>query len=531
MKNASFPTTALLSHPVNIVLPLPLTPSPTKPFFTLGDPEQRTPYRRRRSSAFASIKNWALAVQPGSPAPNSPNNSANISPGTKSRRSSISAARDFISRKTGISHQRAASNSSVALLLERSDLTPPPFDLTQLGYTTTFLPRTYSPLSPPAFLLSDQDPSSKAATTRKGSSKSLKRIKSLGMLSKRNQRPSGASAAAVESKEPASRPRSHTRSKSALASAHTRKPVNHPPLPPTLASELLMRQFFDGGSLETHAKRVMEEQARQGAAAGSQKGATYPVGTPYRDENGMLWQDEDERLEREALLSDAGIPESPAREWTTFSPVGKPDLSPVLPGMALGVGAGSESEERRGSFASMTSSLSMSPQNLVTPADVSSYAPPSPASDNSMRSPVSPTATLSTITGMAAATGSMAQNKRNRRRPAPLRLNSSGSPARNAFDDSFIPSPRAVALASIAPAGKRRLSTGALRLSAPPACTEFTSASTMQESTMTKSIKENLRAGLYDATSSTAMGLKKGLGLKKISKLNLKSMKSLFNGV
>ncbi|KAJ4468856.1 hypothetical protein J3R30DRAFT_3304473, partial [Lentinula aciculospora] len=273
MRNTSV---ALPVPPLNIVLPLPNTPSPTKPIFSLEDPVLRAPHRRRRSSTFAAIKNWALAVQPGSPAPISPHSSISISPGLKSRRSSISAARDFAS--------------------------------------------------------------------------GLKRIKSLGML-KRNRRKS-VSAMATEPREAASRLRSHTRSKSALASAQ-KKSSTHPPLPPTLASELLLRQFTDGGSLERHAKRVMEEQAREAAPAGFRKGNVLPVGTLYRDEKGMLWQDEDEWLEREALLS-PGTPDSPAREWITFNTTGNVNLSPVLPGMALGVSVGSESEERRGSLASVT---------------------------------------------------------------------------------------------------------------------------------------------------------------------------------
>ncbi|KAJ3981787.1 hypothetical protein F5890DRAFT_486318 [Lentinula detonsa] len=538
MKNAC----SLPVPPVNIVLPLPLTPSPKKPLFTLGDPEHRTPHRRRRSSTFAAIKNWALAVQPGSPIPLSPHNTINLSPGTKSRRSSISAARDFISRRTSISHHRAASNSSVALLVEtprtsghRQDY----FDLTNLGYTAIFLPQNQAPSTPSPFLLRDPFPSLKEVSVQKEQSKGLKRIKSLGMLSKRNRRKS-VSAAAVDPKEPVSRPRSHSRSKSALVSAHSKKSFAHPPLPPTLASELLMRQFFDGGSLEKHAKRAMEEQARQAAPAGFSKGTPLPVGTLYRDENGTLWQDEDERLEREALLS-SGIPDSPAREWTTFNSSGKTNLSPVLPGMALGVGADFESEERRGSFASVTSSLSLSPHNIVTPADASSYTHqspqpsypdlPSPLSGyGTVRPPGSPTTTLSTITGMAAATGAMAQNKRNRRRPAPLRLN--GPSIRDAFDDSFIPSPRAMALASVERTDRRRSSTGALGLSAPPACTEFTATSfaSGQEVKGDASLKENLKADRFDSASLITMGPKKALGLKKISKLNLKSMKSLFGG-
>ncbi|KAJ3935797.1 MAG: hypothetical protein NXY57DRAFT_932816 [Lentinula lateritia] len=538
MKNASLPAGALPVHPVNIVLPLPLslTPSPTKLGFPFGDPEHRTPLRRRRSSAFAAIKNWTLTVQPGSPAPNSPHKSISVSPG---RRSSISIARDLISRKTSISHNRAQSNSSVAHLVELetpgiSNYKQPQFDLTDLGYTSIFVSRIYTPSTPSPFLLRDPYPSNsrKQISVQKETPKGLKRIKSLGML-KRNRRKS-VSAAAVDVQEPTSRPRSHSRSKSALISAHSKKSSTHPPLPPTLASELLLRQFTDGGSLETHAKRVMEEQARLAAPAGFHKGTALPVGTIYRDENGLIWHDEDERLEREALLS-PHTPESPAREWITFN---SPGNSPVLPGMALGVGT-AEPEKRRGSLASVTSSLSMSPNDIVTPADGSSYflhslqpsyaGPPSPLSGfGSTRVPVSPTSTLSTITGMAAATGSMAQNRRTRRRPAPLRLNAPS--ASNAFDDSFIPSPRAMAVASIAPTGRRRSSTGAMGLSAPPACTEFTSTSSASKIEGDATMKENFKADDLDSASLTTMRSKKVLGMKKISKLNLKSMKSLFGG-
>ncbi|KAF9069469.1 hypothetical protein BDP27DRAFT_1325404 [Rhodocollybia butyracea] len=355
-------------------------------------------------------------------------------------------------------------------------------------------------------------------------SKGLKRIKSLGML-KRNRRKS--ISAANTSQEPAPRsPRAHSRSKSALISTPSKKSA-HPPLPPTLASELLLRQFTDGGSLETHAKRIMEEQARDAAPAGSHKRAPLPVGTVYRDENGTLWRDEDEKLEREALLP-PGTPESPVREWITFTPPGS--SSPALPGMGLGVGAATE--ERRGSLASITSSLSQN--NLVTPADVFAYGgmhtfsgPPSPLSwSGSTRVPVSPTGTMSTTTGMAAASGTAAQNKRTRRRPAPLTLRDPATP--DVFDDSFIPSPRAVALASIVHGmtSHRRSSTGGL--SAPPAFTEFGTVSVDGHESVP--MKDNVKADELDSASSTTMDSRKGLGMRKISKLNLKSMKALFGG-
>ncbi|KIK70270.1 hypothetical protein GYMLUDRAFT_34766 [Collybiopsis luxurians FD-317 M1] len=536
MKNAkSCPTVPLPVPPVNVILPLPITPSPTKPLFSLGDPENRIPHRRRRSSTFASIKNWALAVQPGTPTAESPQKSINASP---SRRGSVSAARDFIARRASISRHRAPSNASVAHLVQTprtGDYRQSQFDLTDLGYTSVFVRLAHTPSTPSPFLLRDPYSSSKQASSQKEPSTGLKRIKSLGML-KRNRRKSVS--ATAPSQQPTSRTRSHSRSKSALVSISSKKSAAPPPLPPTLTSELLLRQFTDGGSLETHAKRVMEEQAREAVPSGSRSRAPLPVGTVFRDENGGFWRDEEEKLEREALLPPAS-PESPVKEWITFNSSKNGSSSPILPGMALGVGATGESEERRGSFGSINSSFSLSPHALVTPADGSPYAtmplrpsfsgPPSPLSwSASPRAPTSPTSTVSTTTGMAAASGSAAQNKRTRRRPAPLRLQVPSN--HHAFDDSFIPSPRAVALASLVPGDARRRSSISGGFTAPPARVEFPSAQDYDgdgDMVMVESVKVDEG----DSSSLATVGItRKGLGMRKISKLNLKSMKALFGG-
>jgi len=68
--------------------------------------------------------------------------------------------------------------------------------------------------------------------------------------------------------------------------------------PPTLANELAIMQFADGGNMESHIKRVMEAQAK--AAAGS--GASVGVADVYRDVNGGIWWDADEELEYAHLL-------------------------------------------------------------------------------------------------------------------------------------------------------------------------------------------------------------------------------------
>ena len=82
-------------------------------------------------------------------------------------------------------------------------------------------------------------------------------------------------------------------------------------------------QFLDGGSIDSHAKRVMAAQAK--AAAGS--GAGVGVGDVYRDGNGGIWWDADEELEYTHLLADTGAATAPisktddamAMDWEHFT--------------------------------------------------------------------------------------------------------------------------------------------------------------------------------------------------------------------
>ena len=69
--------------------------------------------------------------------------------------------------------------------------------------------------------------------------------------------------------------------------------------PPPLANELAMMQFADGGSLESHIKRVMEAQAKATAGSG---GLNVGIADVYRDEKGGIWWDADEELEYAHLL-------------------------------------------------------------------------------------------------------------------------------------------------------------------------------------------------------------------------------------
>ncbi|KAK2462738.1 hypothetical protein APHAL10511_005256 [Amanita phalloides] len=139
-------------------------------------------------------------------------------------------------------------------------------DLTPFGYTTIFLhfPHLPSTALPPSPLPKQQ-------------SSTLRRLRSLAGL--------------------------RTRSKSVSGAVSKPKPPKHAHVvaPRPLANELALMQFVNGGSIETHAKRVMMAQAR--AAAGSHHNSRPTgVGEVYRDEFGRIWWDEDEEYEYAHLL-------------------------------------------------------------------------------------------------------------------------------------------------------------------------------------------------------------------------------------
>ena len=120
---------------------------------------------------------------------------------------------------------------------------------------------------------------------------------------------------------------------------------------------------MEGGSIESHAKRVMQTQAK--AAAGS--GADLGVGDVYRDGNGGIWWDEDEEWEYIHLLADAGATTAP------IPLTGKPsdamaiweDFGTADDSFVINLQANKENEpERRGSLSSQDSDLD--PKYLVT---------------------------------------------------------------------------------------------------------------------------------------------------------------------
>ncbi|ESK93000.1 hypothetical protein Moror_8903 [Moniliophthora roreri MCA 2997] len=318
--------------------------------------------RRRRSSTFNAITNWALAVQPGSPAPISPNRRHRIAHPQHSP-----SFLHFIDTPTTTPSTKTPRSASEF----HTDV-----DLTSWGYTSVFVHLPPTPAIP-----------ARPPPTPPAIPKGLKKFKSMGMLKQK-------------------RPR--------VESSFKPPKKSHPPLPPALQNELLLMQFTGGGSLESNAQRLMQHRAK------ATTGGTAAVDTVYKDENGIMWFDEQEPVEYQALLP-LPSPSSPG-SWVQFAVVKSP--GPGSPIFAI----------------SPSSAKSMTP----TERELEGIS--------SLVRPLSPSAYLPSV-------GPVREKQlRRRHRPAPLKLHSDSSVPSSTrtvaktpagFEDSFQPtSAEAVALAA-----------------------------------------------------------------------------------
>ena len=118
---------------------------------------------------------------------------------------------------------------------------------------------------------------------------------------------------------------------------------------------------MDGGNIDSHAKRVMEAQAKAAAGSGAQVG----VGEVYRDANGGIWWDADEEWEYTHLLADTGssTPTSPISKANNAMAIDWEDAEPCYFNNLL---ANKENDplDRRDSVSSQDSDLD--PKYLVT---------------------------------------------------------------------------------------------------------------------------------------------------------------------
>ncbi|KAJ7065277.1 hypothetical protein C8F01DRAFT_1053315 [Mycena amicta] len=267
------------------------------------------PTRRRSNSAIVA---WASLVQPGSPAPRSPR-----------RGSSCSRRPSIVSRRPSFVVNTPTTPSVKEI------------DLTKLGYSSVFIHFPITPSTPSPFLPKANAyahipiPPIPVSPPPQKALKGLRHFRSLSALTRGRSK-------SVSSDMP-SVPVSITKRKKTQYK-HVR--------PAPLANELAVMQFVDGGSLESHAKRVMAHQAKTaGPCAG--------VADVFRDGNGGMWWDEDEEWEYAHLLGGEEQLLATDGDWVRFEEQNKENDN------------GLAGEERRGSVSTQDSDLE--PRYLVQP--------------------------------------------------------------------------------------------------------------------------------------------------------------------
>ncbi|KAJ7089851.1 hypothetical protein B0H15DRAFT_839502 [Mycena belliarum] len=312
--------TALPLPPVQVLLPL------------------TTPPRRRSNSVILS---WAAHVQPGSPS-RSPR-----------RRSSI------LSRRPSIGHGPGSFICIDTPTTAGHHTTPSvkDFDLTNLGYSSVFVqfpvtPSTPSPFCQPKSAANPYAhiPIPPVPASPPPKRRGLKHFRSLSALTRSRSKSVSSMPAPIPTA-----PKSSKAQFFAVSIAKRKKAQYKYMRPAPLANELAMMQFADGGSLESHAKRVMAHQAKTA-------GPGVGVGEVFRDGNGGLWWDEDEEWEYAHLLGGEQqlVTGRDDTQWVQFDEQDKEnEVAEAIAGLA--------GEERRGSVSTQDSDLDA--RYLVQPAE------------------------------------------------------------------------------------------------------------------------------------------------------------------
>ncbi|KAG1812766.1 uncharacterized protein BJ212DRAFT_1301264 [Suillus subaureus] len=376
----------------------PTQPLPSPPSYARAVTPQAPLYIRPRSNTFSTITAWVAHVQPGSP--------ASLSPRSPRRRPSIGRG-----RRASITSVRVSSGSLNASDTHRNAATPSiqnfKADLTSVGYNSVFLQFPKTPITatlPIAVKPGTAEagyripiPPVPASPTRKP--RGLTRLRTLSVLKSRGRSKSAAPSSPTKMKAKAAA------SSAAVVKRKRAKYAGMRPAP--LANELALMQFVDGGSMESNIKRVMEAQAKAGAAG---------VGDVYRDGEGGIWWDQEEEWEYAHLLADGAVSGAMGDlQWVTFGGDKSFSANPDV------------DEDRRGSVSTQDSDLD--PRYIVQPTDhldtddlavfgsaLAPLATRKPAMSGSA-SPKGPKFALSACTsGVAKPKGKA------RRRPTPLTL-------------------------------------------------------------------------------------------------------------
>ncbi|KAG6830358.1 hypothetical protein H0H87_008364 [Tephrocybe sp. NHM501043] len=280
-----------------------------------------------------------------------------------------------------------------------------PIDLSHLGYASVFVHLPKSPKSPVSM---------KPVETAHPRPKSIKRFRSLTLLRSRT-RPTNATA--PSSPNPHSPPialyhdhempqilaasiaqrkktvYAHAKPSKTAAQPKAQKPKPKADLPPSLAAELALMQFADGGSAEDNIKRLMQAHARAAAPAGAKLSAEAPapLGDVYRDGKGGVWWDREEEMEYMHLLGghDASRVVGPEK-WVSFGgEVVDGDAALAIASLNTDADPGMG---RRGSANSIASNVSsLDPCNVVKPAEEDAAVvrvPLLPVPTNTPREPI-----------------------------------------------------------------------------------------------------------------------------------------------
>lgn len=316
----------------------PTQPLPSPPSYARAVAPQAPPRIRPRSNTFSTITAWAAHVQPGSP--------ASLSPRSPRRRPSIGCG-----RRASITSVRISPGFLNASDTHRNAATPSiqnfKADLTSVGYNSVFLQFPKTPITailPIAVKPRTAEaghripiPPVPASPTRKP--RGLTRLRSLSVLKSRGR---------CKSAAPSSPTKMKAKAAASSAAVVKRKKAKYAGVRPApLANELALMQFVDGGSMESNIKRVMEAQAKAGAAG---------VGDVYRDGEGGIWWDQEEEWEYAHLLADGAVSGTMGDlQWVTF---GGDKSTSAIPDV---------DEDRRGSVSTQDSDLD--PRYIVQPTD------------------------------------------------------------------------------------------------------------------------------------------------------------------
>ncbi|KAG6909377.1 hypothetical protein DXG01_000818 [Tephrocybe rancida] len=353
------PAYAFLSKPP----PPPQKKRPTVP----PPPTPTAPFARKRSSTFTAIASWAAHVQPGSPG----------SPHSRRRAS--------ISRRPSISSRRSSPCTPSFIVIE----TPSPankefaIDLTDLGYTSVFVHLPKTP-STPAHTTKPSTPTVPAPAP----ARSMKRFRSLSILRPRNRTATATATLPPSPKAPTTsepspqvlaasiakrKKATYAHAKASKSASKPQKPKPRADLPPSLAAELALMQFADGGSTEENIQRLMAAHARAAAPAGTKPSATTAVGDMYRDGRGGVWWDREEEMEYVHLLSGAGAAGAAGKEkWVSFGGevrTGPAEEEDHDQGLAIASLADAGLGRRGSANSVMSTTSSLDPSNIIRPAE------------------------------------------------------------------------------------------------------------------------------------------------------------------